>query len=213
MLTGVTPDIHGVTWNDYRPDRGALPVPTVFTIARANGLTTAMVVAKEKLRTLALDGSVGIVEVVAGDAVQVATVAARYIESAQPNLFFVHFADPDGAGHQSGWGSAAQVASLERCDRAIGVLLGAIQRAGIASQSVMIVTADHGGEGKSHDKGTPLCRTIPWICAGTGVATRHELRDQVSTCDTAAMALWALGIRPPAGWTGRVLPGVFPRRG
>lgn len=212
MLTGVLPEIHGVTWNDYRPARGPIPVPTIFTIAHSSGLSTAMVVAKDKLQTLALDGSLDYAEVVGGDAMTVAQAASRPIEASRPNLFWIHFADPDAAGHRSGWGSDAQVRSAEACDRGVGILLGAIHRAGIANTSVMIVTADHGGHGDGHGSDSEADRTIPWIIAGTGVTANKKIQERVSTCDTAAMALWALGVQPPADWYGRVIPGVFPTR-
>jgi len=213
MVTGVTPQRHGVTWNDYQPGRGALPVPTVFTIAKAHGLTSAIVVAKEKLQTLALDRSVDTVRVVAGNAVQVAQAAAGDIEARQPSVVLVHFADVDGAGHGSGWGSNAQVAATQTCDQGLGLLLGAIHRSGLAARSVMIVTSDHGGHGRGHGTDQAIDMTIPWICAGTGVAAGQEIRTRVTVCDTAAMALYAIGIVPPADWDGHVVPGVFPRRG
>jgi hypothetical protein len=38
--------------------------------------------------------------------------------------------------------------------------------------------------------------TIPWITWGQGVKKRFAITDPVSTCDTAATALWLLGIKP-----------------
>src|SRR5687768_1544826 len=52
MLSGFPPSFHGITWDDYLPARGPIPVPTIFALARANGLRTAVVVGKDKLRQL-----------------------------------------------------------------------------------------------------------------------------------------------------------------
>src|SRR5687768_12104267 len=43
MLTGISPKKHGVFWNDWDPKRGVLNgLPSVFTIGKEHGLTTAM---------------------------------------------------------------------------------------------------------------------------------------------------------------------------
>jgi len=209
MWSGVLPAVHGVTWNDARGS-GGLGVPTAFTIAKQAGLRTAAFVAKDKLSILWEAGGVDTAQVVRGDALQVAAAAAAHIVQAQPNLCFIHFADVDGAGHDSGWGSSEQRNAMARCDRAVGLLLGAVQAANLSGTSVMILTADHGGHGKGHGSDVPSDRTIPWICAGRGVATRREITSPVHVCDTAAMALYALGLQPPATWYGKVIPGVFP---
>src|SRR5207253_5330616 len=51
MLTGVPPEKHGITWNDYTED--SYPeVPTLFDLAKKNGFSTAMVTAKMKFIAL-----------------------------------------------------------------------------------------------------------------------------------------------------------------
>ena len=57
MLTGVGVQKHQVTWNGYDPTKGPLAVPTIFSLAKARGLKTAMFVGKEKLKHLELPGS------------------------------------------------------------------------------------------------------------------------------------------------------------
>lgn len=210
MFSGVTPQVHGVTRNDWSPGDRVLGVPTAFSIARQHGLVCAAFVSKPKLRALVPQGVADVFEVVPRDARGVAARAAAYIEQRRPNLCFVHFSDVDSAGHSAGWGSAAQVAACGQCDSAIGLLLGAAHRAQIATESVMIVTSDHGGHGKGHGTTSAQDMTIPWVCAGRGVAMRYAIPTPVSVCDTAAVALFGLGIAPPADWTGRVVPGLFP---
>lgn len=210
MFSGVTPQVHGVTHNDWSPGDGALGVPTMFSIARQHGLVCAAFVSKPKLRALVPQGVADAFEVVPRDARAVAARAAAYIEQCRPGLCFVHFSDVDSSGHSAGWGSAAQVTACGQCDAAIGLLLGAAHRAQMASESVMIVTSDHGGHGRGHGSASAADVTIPWICAGRGVAMRYAIPTPVSVCDTAAVALFGLGIAPPADWTGRVVPGLFP---
>ena len=53
MLTGFTPDVHGVVWDDYLKERGPIPVPTLFSVARSFGRRTAMMAGKQKFITSA----------------------------------------------------------------------------------------------------------------------------------------------------------------
>jgi predicted AlkP superfamily pyrophosphatase or phosphodiesterase len=207
MLSGVVPAKHGVTWNDrFRSARGYLPVPTIFTVARQAGLSCAAFVAKDKLRHLAAPQDCPVFRRPGYTAVPVAAAAATYFAERRPDVMFVHFADPDSAGHANGWGSPQQVRALEDVDRAIGRLLAAVHKAGLERETAVIVTADHGGHGRSHGSDSPEDTTIPWICAGPGVRANHELTGPVRTYDTAATAAALLGLARPAIWDGRPAP-------
>jgi predicted AlkP superfamily pyrophosphatase or phosphodiesterase len=218
MLTGVRPDKHHITWNNWVPTKGVVRVPTVFAAAHAAGLSTAMFVGKEKFRHLLQPGTVDVfnfdraasVVVSKNDsggatnmkteenvtARVVAEEAADYIVKNKPNLCFIHFPDPDSVGHKIGWGSPEQIKAFAATDAALGVVREAIVRAGIEKDSVIIVTADHGGHGRGHGQGTPADMTIPWIAWGKGVKPHSEITAPVSTCDTAATTLWLLGLEP-----------------
>src|SRR5205085_155690 len=60
MLTGVVPNKHGVFWNDDLPlTEPVYPkFPTLFEVAHAAGLSTALVSGKGKFKELAKPGSV-----------------------------------------------------------------------------------------------------------------------------------------------------------
>ena len=66
------------------------------------------------------------------------------------HLTFIHFADSDGAGHEFGWGSAQQKDAFAVEDRALEIIRKAIREVGIERDSVIILTADHGGHDKTH---------------------------------------------------------------
>jgi bisphosphoglycerate-independent phosphoglycerate mutase (AlkP superfamily) len=126
----------------------------------------------------------------------VAKDAADYIVKHKPNLCFIHFADPDNVGHTFGWGSRQQIKAFAKVDAALDIILKAIQRVQIEADSVIIITADHGGHGRGHGLGTPEDLTIPWIAWGKGVKWGAEISVSVNTCDTAATALWLLDLQP-----------------
>jgi arylsulfatase A-like enzyme len=66
----------------------------------------------------------------------------------------------------------------------------------------VIVTADHGGNGKDHGTDHPLDVTIPWIAWGQGVVPGEITSHVVRTMDTASTVLYLMGIDQPTQWTG-----------
>ena len=230
MLTGVPMEKHGITWNSWVPTNGIIGVPTVFTAAKQAGFSTAMFVGKEKFRHFLQPNTVDEFYFDAANAVvvmksdrgdkivkkegnifarMVATNAANYIVKNKPNLCFIHFTDPDTVGHEFGWDSPEQLKAFADTDAGLDIVLKAIRKAGIARRSVIIISADHGGHGKGHSKGTPEDMTIPWIAWGQGVKKRFTITAPVNTCDTAATALWLLGVQPATPLDGAVVSSAF----
>jgi predicted AlkP superfamily pyrophosphatase or phosphodiesterase len=219
MLTGVPPNKHGITYNgDRLPGQPAEPKwPTLFEIAHHAGLTTALAAGKSKFSIFARPPFVDRIFVPArGDTTNDAAVgetAAGWIRDHAPDVMFVHLPETDLAGHASGWGSPAQLAAAAGADRALARVLAAIEDAGLTSRTLVLVTADHGGAGKTH--GGPDARThfIPWIVAGPGVRAGYDLtRDpalQVRTEDTFATACDWLGLHPPRPVDGRAVREAF----
>jgi predicted AlkP superfamily pyrophosphatase or phosphodiesterase len=209
MLTGVGPEKHKVNWNDWVPSRGLVNVPTVFTLAKKAGFSTALFAAKEKFIHLnspgALDGF-GVLEM---KAPALARTVAAYIVERKPNLCFIHFADSDSAGHRHGWGSPEQIQSFADEDTGLQIINDAIVAAGIADSSVIIVSADHGGHAKTHGSNSPEDMTIPWIAWGAGVEKGRTIDAPVTTYDTAATALWLLGVALPTEWDGKPVESAF----
>jgi predicted AlkP superfamily pyrophosphatase or phosphodiesterase len=230
MLTGVGPDKHKVLWNDWEPKQGVVHVTTVFSEAKKAGFSTAMFVGKEKFRHLLLPETVDefgynkaasgiVVKSTTGEekkekegtvfAETVANDAAAYITKKKPNLCFIHFSDPDVAGHQYGWESPEQIKSFAVVDAALGKILKAIHDAGIADQSVIIVSADHGGHKRAHGSNMPEDMHIPWIVWGKGVKHGFTIDASVSTCDTTATALWLLDVPRPESLDGKPVTSAF----
>ena len=139
----------------------------------------------------------------------VADEAAAYIVAHKPQLCFLHFADSDNAGHRFGWGSPEQITAFAKADAALPVVKAAIEKAGIAGTSVIILSADHGGHDKTHGSNSPDDMTIPWIVWGNGVKQGFTITAPVSTCDTAATALWLLDCPIPASFAGKPVTSAF----
>jgi predicted AlkP superfamily pyrophosphatase or phosphodiesterase len=231
MLTGFGPEKHMIAWNNWIPAAGFVRVPTIFALAKSNGLSTAMFVGKEKFRHLNLPGTVDKFvydKARSGEASKdaaaaqpkqvkegtvkaefVAADAAKWIVEQRPRLCFIHFPDPDSAGHNYGWHSAEQKRAFAESDAAMGVVLGAIEQAGLKDKSVILISADHGGHDKTHGLNTPEDMNIPWIAWGRGVKKGRTITAPVTTYDTAATALWLLGVPPDAEADGRPVATAF----
>jgi predicted AlkP superfamily pyrophosphatase or phosphodiesterase len=230
MLTGVGPDKHKVLWNDWIPSNGLVKVTTIFAEAKKTGLSTAMFVGKEKFRHLELPGSMDKFdydraasgEMATNESGQVVmgkngTVLARivakdaaiYIKETKPALCFIHLTDPDNSGHQYGWGSPEQIKAFGEVDAALDAILKSIRDAGIADESVILISADHGGHAKTHGSNSPEDMNIPWIAWGKGVKKNFEIKDPVKTFDTAATALWLLDVPRPASFDGKPVTSAF----
>jgi len=212
MLTGVPPSKHGVVWNtDLPPDRLAYPAwPTLFEVARERGFTTAMVAGKSKFSVLAKPGTLSWsfvpTETVISDKA-VTDTASLWIRRYAPRVLFVHLPQVDIAGHAKGWGSAAQLAAIAAADRCVGEILESLRNRGLLDSTVVLVTADHGGAGRSHGPNDVRSREIPWIVSGPGICRNLDLtmnQDlEVRTEDTFATICYLLGIKPPKPIDGR----------
>ncbi|MBU6302758.1 MAG: alkaline phosphatase family protein [Verrucomicrobia bacterium] len=228
MLTGVGPDKHQILWNGYTPIKGVVKVPTVFSALRREQpeAVTAMFVGKVKFRHLWLPDSltvfdfggpqsataVGAAPDMEKNKIPSQTVAARaaaWIREHKPKLAFVHFTDPDSAGHASGWGSPEQKEALKVTDQALGQILRALRESGMAERSVVLVSADHGGHDKGHGLDIPDDMIIPWMAWGHGVKKGSVIPGPVSTVDTAATVLWLLGVKPGPGMEGKPVTAAF----
>jgi hypothetical protein len=62
---------------------------------------------------------------------------------------------------------------------------------------------------KGHSQGRPLDMQIPWIAWGKDVKKGYEIISPVYTCDTAATALWLLGVTPVSKMDGVPVSSAF----
>jgi predicted AlkP superfamily pyrophosphatase or phosphodiesterase len=209
MLGGMTPEHHGIYWNVDAPELGKIKGPTLFTVAHEAGLTSAMIAGKPRLEHIVLPNSVDNFDY-AGYLDQFTVAhALDVIETNIPDILFVHMPDVDEQGHATGWMSEEQLATISQADGRIGEMVAALETYGYVDHTLLIITADHGGEGYRHGGDTPGEITIPWLVVGPGVQPGLRLQSQVMIYDTAATALYALGLPIPPEWDGLPIREVF----
>lgn len=211
MLTGMTPDKHGIEWGLPYIGWPGMNGPSLFSLAHGTGLRTGMVFGKDKLHHLVLPGSVDILLGGDMDDGTVKNRAVEVIEAGLPQVLFIHFPDTDRVGHDHGWLSPQQLQTISYVDGLVGELVAALERGGYRESTLLIVTADHGGHGKSHGDDSPEDRTIPWLAAGPGVRPGVFLTTNINTYDTAATAADVLRLELPEIWDGRPVGEIFDR--
>ncbi|MPY55743.1 alkaline phosphatase family protein [Streptomyces spongiae] len=219
VLTGVWPDRHGVTGNDFT---GAdyLRYPDFLTRAATvrPGLRTAAAVSwAELVRRGTLGSAIGHLAHYDGDRdgygpsdALVADTVARLLTEDDPDAVFVYFGATDEAGHDTGPLSPAYDRALLDQDAHLGRLLEAIEarRSRADEHWTVLVTTDHGHlDGGGHGGDTPAEREVFVILAEPGTPGGTCL-DGPRLVDIAPTVLDRLGIDLDPGWQlqGRVLP-------
>ncbi|MBN1220386.1 MAG: alkaline phosphatase family protein [Anaerolineae bacterium] len=210
MLTGVVAEKHGLL--DALPYIGwpGLNVPTVFNMAHDAGFTTGMVFGKEKLNFLLLNDSVeSFCDIDLHDEL-VKDKAVGFVKKGLPHLLFVHFPDVDAVGHEFGWMSEYQLGAVTYVDGLIGEIVAELKNNSYWHNTLLIVTADHGGHGYRHGDDSPVDRTIPWLAVGPGVPKGTTI-EHINIYDTTATALYALDVPIPEYFDGRPVMEIFPQ--
>lgn len=212
LLTGVAPEVHGMTTDQFRIPRPRGPVDPLPMLLRRAGLRSAAWMARLPwtyrglaaaiVRRVGFDSA----SFIGDDAVGVLNAAKNGLEQFRDGLLVLHWPDADRAGHESGWPSPAYVRAVRRLDRCLGEL-DTITGASWDPDTLLIVLADHGGGGARrthHDSDHPLDSTIPIIVAG-GRVPRRALPAGSSLLDVPATVLHALGVQIPASYQGAPL--------
>ena len=130
--------------------------------------------------------------------------AIEVIESDDPDVVVLNYANPDMVGHTGDFEAA--VAAVEAVDEQLGRLVSAMQAAG----SHVIVTADHGN---ADDMGTPenpqtahTTNPVPFVyLTPDGTAGDSVVRDGGTLADIAPTILELLDVEQPEEMTGESL--------
>ena len=203
LLSGLSPQTHGYDDNVTRAE-GEFEFPTVLTLAAEAGYNTAMITGKGPLRQFkTLDETLYLLGT-AGDR----TVVDGVIEAldADYNFIFAHFPMPDYIGHLSGWMSGAYLKQMERTDFEVGRLLAMYEDRDLLDNTLIILTADHGGHDTVHGSDSPEDMTIPWIMAGAGIQENLDLSaETLVLLDFAPTLLYLLELPVPETLEGRIV--------
>lgn len=218
MLMGAGPTEHGYTeWGSKTPEIPSVTTtkygifPSIFSVIRAQ---------KPNAKTAIIYSWPGIGPLVEKDAISIvvpgndkddfcADTTASIIKREKPYFTFVHFDEPDHTGHEIGHRTPAYYEQLKKVDERIGKIVQAVKDAGIEKETIIIVSADHGGTGKGHGGKTLDEVQIPWVINGVGVKKNHQIKEVIITYDTAATLAWIMGLKAPQSWRGKAVSDSF----
>ncbi|MBO5581135.1 MAG: alkaline phosphatase [Bacteroidales bacterium] len=227
MVNGLPTEMHGMDkWNSTRgtipstSDNGHGIPPTLFTLIREQRpeAETGCIFDWDGIGpitdTLAMSYHHFIKTYTSTDDVLVpvsdyAALGEDYIKEKKPLFFFHYFGTLDEAGHTKGWYSEAYMERQRTLDRAVGQLIQSLKDAGIFEDTVIVMSADHGGKDRGHGGFTLLELETPFIVCGKGIKEGHEISAPLMQYDTPAIIADILGIRVPDDWRGRPLGEIY----
>lgn len=246
MVTGVGvdgPSGHHVTFDDDDGrtvhDAAGRYVSSVFDVVHDNCMSTSLFAGKPKFDFLdrSWDADHGAPDLIGidngtdkidmyqrGGGPGITAAVVSQLTTQPAGFTMVHYAAPDYAGHRYGWESPKYLAAVREVDAYIGTILDAIEAdPDLAANTVVILTADHGGTGFSHSNWTlPLDYTIPFYVwggndpqgaslyamnsaaradPGTGQPDYTDPNQPIRNADVANLVTMLLGLGPIPGST------------
>ena len=210
MLRGVDVTRHGITTNTFQPL--ARPVPSLFDVARSEGLRTAFFYNWGELRDLMAPDSALIEFAYSDPSFQesdwiVASAAAEQIKKNKLDLIFVYLGYTDTSGHEYGWMTEPYLDAISYADNCVKHVLDAFEETGINPN--VLVLSDHGGHERSHGTEMPEDMTIPWILHGPKIRRGFEIKDSVRIFDSCTTLAALCDLKPAKEWDGRIVSEAF----
>lgn len=223
LFHSVPPERHGILTNVYVPQ--ARPVKGMFEVFAEQGKTCASIYNWEELRDLGRPGSVQhsffMNEYHYPDTDRTVTEKAiEYAKRYRPDFLFLYLGVTDTKGHDYGW-------MTEEYMNAVRGAWDCIEQAAgkLGGEYAILVTADHGGHGRSHGEDVPEDMTIPVFLFGnyrengeereSGQEPGEEIKNreesareawrQPSILDIAPTIAQLLGVRAGTEWEGESL--------
>ena len=135
--------------------------------------------------------------------------AIEFITEEKPVLTFIHFGEPDGAGHNIGHDTPEYYEAVELIDGLVGKILKSLEENGMMEETIIIFSSDHGGIEKGHGGKTLLEMEIPWIIYGKNIPSKGMLQSSIVTYDTAATITHILALQSPEFWRGKPVLKAF----
>ncbi len=221
MFMGVGTELHGYTkWGSKTPEIPSRVVnehnisPTIFSILREQcpeaeiGVLHEWEGIKYLVDTLALSHR-GQAPSYDDYPEALCEMAETYIKEKKPALTAVCFDQLDHAGHKAGHDTEGYYACLHTMDSYVGRILQAVKDAGMWEDTVIMITADHGGIDKGHGGITMEEVEIPFIIAGKGIKQSGEFQESMMQFDTASTIAYVFRLEQPQVWIGRPMKQVF----
>ena len=203
MTHAVTPERHGILTNTYVPQ--VRPVAGIFEKVKAAGGVCAMFYGWEPLRDIARPGSLKFASYINSymkESTDTALTdeALHILSENEVDFAFLYMVETDEkGGHDNGWMTDEY---LKRISIAIDNVKRIVARFG--DEYSIIITADHGGHGRTHGSDSPEDMTIPMFFMGKEFIP-GALDRAISLIDIPPTIAAILGVECDREWEGKAL--------
>lgn len=218
ILMSASPTLHGYTeWGSKTPEIPSIVTskygkfPSIYTILREQmpQSKTAVIYSWEGIEYLLEKDIINFVIPTKSNEDLTADTTAAIIKREKPTFTFIHFDEPDHAGHSAGHDTPGYYETLKKVDERIGKIVKAVEDAGIMKETVIMVISDHGGIDKGHGKKSMQEVEVPIVISGPGIKKGHEMQDVIIDYDYAATIAKMFGLQTPQAWRGKAIEDAF----
>ena len=201
LFHSVLPERHGILTNTYTPQ--VRPINGICEVLHAAGKKCGILYDWEQLRDLTRPNSLDFsyfTRFCYDNSMNVLTEETlRQLNANKLDFIFLYIGLPDIFGHDIGFES-------EEYRTGIGEMWNNIRQIAHAANEndyALIVTADHGGHGRTHGTDLPEDMTIPLVFHGNVFDNLSETKLQnANITDIAPTILQAMGVESDSDWNG-----------
>lgn len=202
LFHSVPPERHGILSNTYVPQ--VRPIKGLYEVLHEAGKSCASAYNWEELRDLGRPGSLDYgyfyTEKTYENVDNVVTDnLLTYLKHNRPDFTFLYLGKTDEMGHRYGWMSEKYLDAVHDAWTCIEKVYEAVK-----DEYTFIVTADHGGHGRSHGEEISEDMTIPIFISGVEDKDKLDL-ENANIIDIAPTICTLLGVEPIIDWEGSAL--------
>ncbi len=204
LFHSVDPLRHGTTTNTFAPQ--VRPINGICETLYAAGKRSAFFYNWGELRDLAKPETLSVSYFISGAKhdygetnVVLTDAAIDYIAKQEPDFTFLYLGEVDEKGHRFGWMSDEYLKAVNDSWDCIEKITSTL-----SEEYTVIVTADHGGHGRTHGTDMEEDMVIPLFIKGKGFE-RGGLFESADIKDIAPTVNKLLCVAPDPEWEGKPL--------
>ena len=214
IFMGAGPESHGyTTWYSKSPDVPSLELnghsifPNFFSLCREKypeaemGLIYQWIGMRATSDTLAFSMEKKFDGTPEGTD-EMCDFVCSYIKEKKPLVTFAVWDYPDKVGHAFGWLTPEYYEELAHLDKVVEKVFAAVEEAGIAKNTTIMIVADHGGKDKKHGKVSPDEMEAMLILSGRNIRKVGEMHSPIRNFDVAPTLALLMGLPTPKIWYG-----------
>ncbi len=197
MVSGLPPREHKITWNYFYPPYGVIRRITIFEAMSVRGWKSTAVIGKNKLRHILPEECVSDIHL--SYSLKISLELAAEALKQDKSFVFLHLPQLDHTGHKYGWGSPEYLRRVEQVAKAFSKIF---KESLTDPETLIVLTADHGGEDKTHRRDCWSCHIVPIVVHGNEPMLERPYFSLARIYDVPATILYLLGLPKPLYWQG-----------